>query len=87
MAGDKRISSHLVFTKSGGCPLGHETSEALGLLWISSSVSSEFVDCIVVGKKLAPVPQAKYPTAFGLIGKLKDYKLKLHVDSEVTPVA
>lgn len=42
-AGDKRIGSHLVVTKSGRCLLGHETSQALGLLRISSSVSSAFV--------------------------------------------
>ena len=30
-----------------------------------------------------PVLQAKYPTVFVGIGKGKDYKLKLHIDSEV----
>ena len=28
----------------------------------------------------------KYPSVFQGIGKLKDYQLKLHVDSSVTPV-
>ena len=86
-AGDKKIGSHLVVTKSGRCLLGHETSKALGLLRIGSSASSEFVECNVVGENLVPVLQAKYPTLFVGVGKLKDYKLKLHVDSEVTPVA
>ncbi|XP_022800415.1 uncharacterized protein K02A2.6-like [Stylophora pistillata] len=86
-AGDKRIGSHLVVTKSGRCLLGHETSQALGLLRISSSVSSEFVECNVVGENLAPFLQAKYPTVFVGVGKLKDYKLKLYVDSKVTPLA
>ena len=85
--GDKKISSRLVVTKSGRCLLGHETSKALGLLRIGSGVSSEFVECNVVGENLAPVLQAKYPTVFVGVGKLKDYKLKLHVDSEVTPIA
>ena len=62
--GDKKISSHLVVTKSGRCLLGHETSKALGLLRIGSDVSSEFVECNVVGENLAPVLQAKYPTVF-----------------------
>ena len=84
-AGDKKISSQLVVTKSGRCLLGHETSKALGLLRISSGASSEFLECNVVGENLVPILQAKYPTVF--VGKLKDYKLKLHVDSEVTPVA
>ena len=77
----------MVVTKSGRCLLGHETSKALGLLRISSSASSEFVEFNVVGKNFAPVLQAKYPTVFVGVGKLKDYKLKLHVDSEVTLVA
>ncbi|PFX14782.1 Retrovirus-related Pol polyprotein [Stylophora pistillata] len=84
-AADKRIGLHLVVTKSGSCLLGHETSQALGLLRISSGVSSEFLECNVVGENLAPVPQAKYPTVFVGVGKLKDYKL--HVDSKVIPVA
>ena len=86
-AGDKKIGSHLVVTKSGRCLLGHETSKALGLLRICSSVSSEFVECNVVGENLAPILQAKYPTVFVGVGKLKGYKLELHVDPDVTPVA
>ena len=85
-AGDKKIGSHLVVTKSGRCLLGHETLKALGLLWIGLSVSSEFVECNVVGENLAPILQAKYPTVFVGVGKLKGYKLKLHVDPDVTPV-
>ena len=67
--------------------LGHKTSKAMGLLRISTSVSSEFVECNVVSENLAPVLQAKYPTVFVDVGKLKDYKLKLHVNSEATPEA
>jgi len=36
---------------------------------------------------LATVLQAKHPRIFDGVGKLKDYKLKLHVDPEVTPIA
>ena len=90
-AGDKKISSHLVVTKSGRClsagPRNHETSKALGLLRIGSSVSSQFVECNVVSENLAPILQAKYPTVFVGVGKLKGYKLKLHVNPDVTPVA
>ena len=74
-------------TKSGRCLLGHETSKALGLLRSGSSVSSEFVACNVVDENLAPILQAKYPTVFIGVGKLKGYKLKLHVNPDVTPVA
>ena len=45
------------------------------------------MECRVVGENLAPILQAKYPTVFVGVGKLKGYKLKLHVDPEVTPVA
>ena len=86
-AGDKKINSHLVVTKSGRCLLGHETSKALGLLRIGLGVSSGSVQCNVVGEDLASVLQAKYPKVFVGVGKLKDYKLKLNVDSEVTPIA
>ena len=74
-------------TKSGRCLLGHKTSKALGLLRIGSSISSECVECNVVGENLAPILQAKYPTVFVGVGKLIGYKLKLHVDPDVTPVA
>ena len=86
-AGDNKISSYLVVTKSGRCLLGHETLKALGLPRIGLGVSSEFVECNVVGENLAPALQAKYPTVFVGVGELKDYKLKLHVDSEMTPIA
>ena len=36
---------------------------------------------------VAPILQAKYPAVFVGVGKLKGYKLKLHVDPDVTPVA
>ena len=45
------------------------------------------MQCNVVDENLAPVLQAKYPTVFVGVGKLKDYKLKLHIDSEVSPIA
>ena len=62
------------------------TSQELGLLRIGLNVSSGS-ECNVVGKDLASALQAKYPKVFDGIGKLKDYKLKLHVDPDVTPVA
>ena len=34
-----------------------------------------FVQCDVVGENLAPALQAKKPTVFVGVGKLKDYKL------------
>ena len=43
--------------------------------------------CYLLGKDLATILQAKHPKVFDGVGKLKDYKLKLHVDPEVTPIA
>ena len=40
-----------------------------------------------VGKNLAHFLQAKYPAVFVGVCELKGYKLKLHVDPDVTPVA
>ena len=62
-------------------------SKALGLLRIGLGVSSGSVQSNVVGEDLASALQAKYPKVFVGVGKLKDYKLKLNVDSEVTPIA
>ena len=86
-AGDKKINSHLVVTKSGRCLLGHETSKAMGLLRIGLGVSSGSKPCNVVGGDLASALQAKFPKVFFGVGKIKDYKLKLNVVSEVTPIA
>ena len=86
-AGDKKINSHLVVTKTGRCLLGHETSRDLGLLRIGLGASGGSVQCNVVGEDLAPALQAKYPKVFVGVGKLKDYQLKLNVDPDVTPIA
>ena len=41
----------------------------------------------MVGENIASTLQAKYPNISDDIGKLKDYKLKLHIDPEVAPIA
>ena len=73
--------------KSGRCLLGHVTSKALGLLRIGPGANSEFGQCNVVREDLVLALQAKHPKVFDGVGKLKDYKLKLHIDSKVTPIA
>ena len=84
---NKKVNSDLVVTKSGKCLLGHETLRALGLLQIGLGVARGFAQCNVVGEDLASALQAKNPKVFVGVGKLKDYKLKLHFDTEVTPIA
>ena len=85
--GTKKINSEFVVTTSGRCLLGHITSRDLGPLRIGLSASSETAECNVIGKDLASAPQTKYPKVFSGIDKIKEYRLKLHVDPEVTPVA
>ena len=85
--GTKKINSQFVVTTSGRCLLGHITSRNLGLLRIGLGASSESAECNVVSKDLASALQAKHPQVFNGIGKLKEYRLKLHVDPEVTLVA
>ena len=85
--GTKKVNSQFVVTMSGRCLLGHITSRDLGLLCISLGASNELAECNVVSEDLASALQTKYPKVFNGIGKLKDYRLKLHVDPEVTPVA
>ena len=85
--GSKKINSQFVVTTSGRCLLGHITSRDLGLPRIGLGASSESAECNVVSKDLASALQTKYPKVFNGIGKLKEYRLKLHVDPEVTPVA
>ena len=83
--GDKRMTSHFVVTKSGRCLLGHVTSKALGLLRIGPGASSGF-ECNLVRVDLASAFQAKYLKVSDSVTKRKDYKLKLHIDPEVTPI-
>ena len=84
--GTKKINSQFVVTTSGRFLLGHTTSRNLGLLRIGLSASSEPAECNVIGKDLASALQTNYPKVFSGIGKLKECRLKLHVDPEVTPV-
>ena len=48
---------------------------------------AESAESNVVSKDLASALQAKYQKVFNGIGKLKEYRLKLHVDPDVTLVA
>ena len=80
------MNSQFVVIEKGRCLLGHATSKALGLLRIGLGADVEGA-CNVDGEDLATILQATHPKVFDGVGKLKDYKLKLHVDPEVTPIA
>ena len=79
------MNSQFVVIEKGRCLLGHATSNTLGLLRIELGADVEGA-CNVVGEDLATILQAEHPKVFDGVGKLKDYKLKLQVDPEVTPI-
>ena len=85
--GTKKMNSQFVVTTSGRCLLGHISSRDLGCLRIGPCARIESAEYNVVGKDLASALQKKYPKVFSGIGRLKEYRLKLQVDPEVTPVA
>ena len=84
--GGKTVNSQFVVIEKGRCPLGNASSKALGLLRIGPGADVD-CECNAVGEDLATVLQGKHSKVFDGAGKLKDYKLKLHVDSDVTPIA
>ena len=84
--GGTTVNSQFVVIEKGRCLLGHTTSKALGLLRIGLGADVEGA-CNVDGEDLATILQAKHPKVFDGVGRLKDYKFKLHVDPEVTLIA
>lgn len=82
-AGDKKISSCFVVTRSERCLLGHVTSKDLGLLHVGPGASSEPAKCNIVCKDMALTLQAKSPNVFSEMEKLNKFQLKLHIDPEI----
>ena len=70
-----------VFNGSAKCLLSFDTACGLGLLSVNCNVTSE-----ILPDNTADIVNL-YPEVFQGVGKLKDVKLKLHVDREVAPVA
>ncbi|XP_038060004.1 uncharacterized protein K02A2.6-like [Patiria miniata] len=69
-----------VLNGKGPALLGRETALKLGVLKIG-------VDADVGGVSSVQSVHTKYPECFEGIGKLTNYQLHLHVDSDATPVA
>lgn len=84
--GSRRVELYFVVADNGRCLLGHATSKALGILHIGLT-NSLGTECNNVNSNIASDLRAKYPRMFSGIGKLADYKLKLHVHQSVKPVA
>lgn len=71
--------------KTGRCLLGYSTAKDLGILCIGPGVSVS-PNCNQVRGTFEEL-KSKYSNVFQGIGKLKDNKLKLHIDENVVPVA
>ena len=77
----KHESEFHVVKSADRCLLGCDLAVKLGLLWIKSQETNavETVDTLKIVEK--------YSQIFNGVGKLKNFKLKLHIDKDVTPVA
>ncbi len=82
---NEKVESHFVVTDNGRCLLGHATSTALGILRIGTKTTLG-TECNSV-HDIAAELKATYPKVFSGIGKLTDYKLKLHINESIMPVA
>ena len=79
---NKCVSAEFTVIQGRGEPLlGRESAMKLGVLKLQ--VPGISVNSVVDRNELI----AKHQAVFGGIGKLKDYQLKLHIDTEVQPVA
>ena len=74
------VSTIHVVKGSSGCLLSYKTASALGLVTVN----------VQAVEQRPPKHEAllkEYDTIFDGIGQLKDFKVKLHIDNTVTPVA
>ena len=77
----------MVVVKKGRCLLGYSTAKDLGILCIGPGASLPADDCNQVEDTFAEKIKTKYPNVFQGVGKLKGFKLKLHIDPTVPPTA
>lgn len=84
--GKTKIVADFVVVKTGRCLLGYSTATDLGILRVDPAGTLGTGNCNTVNSTFVGQLEAKYPSVFHRIGKLKGYQLKLHVDSNVTPV-
>ena len=71
--------------------IGRETSDLLGVLRVDVSINSceakhEALGDTANQAQRKAVLRTKFPKVFEGLGKLKGYKLKLHIDENVQPV-
>ena len=77
----KTVNAEFLVVPGNACPIiGWETWQELGLL---SSSNSDTVQLFQSSNTMLD----QYPELFNGVGKLKDFKVKLHIDESVTLVA
>ena len=81
-----KIVADFIVVKTGRCLLGYSTATELGILHVDPAGTRGTGDCNTIDDNFVGQLKTKYPSVFHGIGKLKDYRLKLHVDPSVTPV-
>ena len=84
--GNTKIVADFIVVKKGRCLLGYSTATDLGILHVDPAGTLSTGNCNTVNSTFVGQLEAKYPSVFHGIGKLKGYQLKLHVDPSVTPV-
>ena len=82
-----KIVPDFIVVNTGRCLLGYSTAIDLGILRVGLAETVGTGACNTVDGTFVGQLKAKYPNVFHGIGKVKGYKLKLHIDPSVTPVA
>ena len=75
---------HIMTTEDSGCVIGRNTALELGLIcmpYVDKGINS------ITESKEGMMLKNKFPTVFQGLGKLKDFQLKLNIDSSVKPVS
>ena len=83
---EKKIVVDFIVVKTGRCLLDYSTATDLGIVPVRQAETVNTGNCNTVDDSFVGQLKANYPSVFKGIGKLKNYKLKLHIDPSVTPV-
>ena len=82
----KKVVANFIVVECRHCLLRYATATDLGILRVDPKGTLGTGDCSTADDTLVEELKAKYPSMSQGIGKLKDCRLKLHVDPSVTPV-
>lgn len=86
-SGNGTSTVFFVFSGNATKLLGRDTAVSLSLLQLGPGAAG--VNGVGVGDSVgsgAQFYQKKYPQCFGVVGKLKDFKVSLHIDPSEPPI-